>query len=46
MKNQELMERYKNINVHDKSKWANQTLHFSRQLWDMLVLARVITLGL
>ena len=42
---QELMERYKNINVHDKSKWANQTVHFSRQLWDMLVLARVITLG-
>lgn len=42
---QELMERYKDINVIDKSKWANQTVHFTRQLWDMMVLARVITIG-
>jgi succinate dehydrogenase / fumarate reductase, flavoprotein subunit len=42
---QELMARYRNISVPDKSPWANQPLLFSRQLWNMLVLARVITLG-
>lgn len=45
VKIQELMERYRNISVPDKSEWANQPLLFSRQLWNMLVLARVITLG-
>src|SRR6476661_7133336 len=42
---QELMARYRNISLPDKSPWANQQLLFSRQLWNMLVLARVITLG-
>jgi succinate dehydrogenase / fumarate reductase flavoprotein subunit len=42
---QELMARYRNIAVPDKSEWSNQPLLFSRQLWNMLVLARVITLG-
>jgi succinate dehydrogenase / fumarate reductase flavoprotein subunit len=45
VKIQELMERYRQITVPDKSEWANQPLLFSRQLWNMLVLARVITLG-
>jgi succinate dehydrogenase / fumarate reductase flavoprotein subunit len=45
VKIQELMARYRNITVPDKSPWANQPLLFSRQLWNMLVLARVITLG-
>ncbi len=45
VKIQELMERYRNISVPDKSEWSNQPLLFSRQLWNMLVLARVITLG-
>ncbi len=45
VKIQELMARYRNISVPDKSPWANQPLLFSRQLWNMLVLARVITLG-
>ncbi|MBB5324619.1 succinate dehydrogenase / fumarate reductase flavoprotein subunit [Anoxybacillus tepidamans] len=42
---QELMERYKNINITDTSKWSNQGASFTRQLYNMLQLARVITLG-
>lgn len=42
---QELMERYKNININDTSKWSNSGASFTRHLWNMLVLARVITLG-
>ncbi len=42
---QELMERYKKINVVDTSKWSNQAVMYTRQLWGMLQLARVITLG-
>lgn len=41
----ELMERYKRINVNDTSRWSNQAATFTRQLWNMLVLARVITVG-
>ncbi len=42
---QELMVRYKKINVHDASKWSNDVVVFTRQLWNMLELARVIALG-
>ncbi|BDG37008.1 succinate dehydrogenase flavoprotein subunit [Saccharococcus caldoxylosilyticus] len=42
---QELLERYKNISVTDTSKWSNQGATFIRQLYNMLQLARVITLG-
>ncbi|MCL6443590.1 MAG: succinate dehydrogenase flavoprotein subunit [Alicyclobacillus sp.] len=42
---QELMERYKRIGVADKSRWENQVAPFTRQLWNMLELARVITIG-
>ncbi|SMO36234.1 succinate dehydrogenase flavoprotein subunit [Melghirimyces algeriensis] len=42
---QELMERYKRINVSDTGTWSNQTAPFVRHLWNMLELARVITLG-
>ncbi|MFC7393716.1 succinate dehydrogenase flavoprotein subunit [Scopulibacillus cellulosilyticus] len=42
---QELMERYQNINVNDTSKWNNGGAAFTRQLWNMLQLARVITIG-
>ncbi len=42
---QELQQRWNDINVGDVSKWVNQSLVFSRQLWNMLQLARVITLG-
>jgi len=42
---QELIKRYEKIGVRDNSKWSNQEIHFTRRLWDMLQLARVITLG-
>lgn len=42
---QELLERYKNINMDDTVKWSNQGATFTRQLENMLHLARVITLG-
>ena len=42
---QELLERYQNINIHDTSKWSNQGAAFTRQLQNMLQLARVITIG-
>ncbi|MGV2622406.1 succinate dehydrogenase flavoprotein subunit [Halobacillus sp. ACCC02827] len=41
----ELMERYKRININDTSRWSNQGAMFTRQLWNMLQLARVITQG-
>jgi succinate dehydrogenase / fumarate reductase flavoprotein subunit len=42
---QELMERYKKININDTAKWSNQGASFTRQLDGMFQLARVITLG-
>jgi succinate dehydrogenase / fumarate reductase flavoprotein subunit len=42
---QELIERYKKMNLSDRTKWSNQTLSFARELYNMLILARVITLG-
>ncbi len=42
---QSLLERYRKINLSDRTKWSNQTLNFARELHNMLVLARVITLG-
>lgn len=41
----ELLERYKNININDTAKWSNQGAMFTRQLQNMLQLARVITIG-
>lgn len=41
----ELMDRYKKINVGDSAKWSNQAASFTRQLWNMLELARVVTIG-
>ncbi|HXM96564.1 MAG TPA: succinate dehydrogenase flavoprotein subunit [Candidatus Dormibacteraeota bacterium] len=41
----ELQQRYRKINLSDRSKWSNQTLNFARELENMLVLARVVTLG-
>lgn len=42
---QELMERYKNIGMTDTSSWNNQSVAFTRHLWGMMELARVITIG-
>lgn len=41
----ELLARYKNINLSDKSQWANTSFAFTRQLYNMLELARVIVKG-
>jgi succinate dehydrogenase / fumarate reductase flavoprotein subunit len=41
----ELLERWKHIDLSDKSMWTNGTLVFARQLYDMLQLARVIAQG-
>jgi len=41
----ELKERYKNLNVNDKSRWANQGASFIRQLWNMFELAEAMTKG-
>ena len=41
----ELLERFRNVNLSDKSQWANTSFAFSRQLWNMLHLARVIVQG-
>jgi succinate dehydrogenase / fumarate reductase, flavoprotein subunit len=41
----QLQDRFTKINLSDRTKWSNQTLNFARELENMLVLARVITLG-
>jgi succinate dehydrogenase / fumarate reductase flavoprotein subunit len=41
----DLQARYRNINLSDRTRWSNQTLNFARELENMLILARVITLG-
>ncbi len=41
----ELLERYRNINLSDKSAWANTSFAFTRQLYNMLQLARVMVQG-
>jgi succinate dehydrogenase / fumarate reductase flavoprotein subunit len=40
-----LEERFRRVNLSDRTKWSNQTLNFARELENMLLLARVITLG-
>jgi succinate dehydrogenase / fumarate reductase flavoprotein subunit len=41
----ELSDRFTRINLQDRTQWANQTLNFVRELGNMLVLAKVITMG-
>ena len=41
----ELLERFQHINLSDRSQWANTTIVFARQLYNMLQLARVIAQG-
>ena len=40
-----LADRYRHINLSDRTQWSNQTLNFVRELGNMLVLAKVVTLG-
>src|SRR6185369_14315175 len=42
---QKMMERWQQCSVLDTGKNANQAMMFVRQLWNMLLLARVITVG-
>lgn len=42
---QNLKERYKKINITDTSRWNNQGVAFTRQLWNMLELAQAMTVG-
>ncbi len=41
----ELLDRYKHINLSDKSQWANTSFAFTRQLKNMLELSRTVVLG-
>ncbi len=41
----DLLDRYKNINLSDKSQWANTSFAFARQLENMLHLSRVVVGG-
>jgi succinate dehydrogenase / fumarate reductase flavoprotein subunit len=41
----ELLERFRKVNLSDKTQWANSTFAFTRQLYNMLQLARVIVQG-
>jgi len=41
----ELLERFKNVNLSDRSQWANTSFAFARQLKNMLELSRTITIG-
>jgi succinate dehydrogenase / fumarate reductase, flavoprotein subunit len=40
-----LQERCKKINLSDRTRWSNQTLNFARELENMIILARVVTVG-
>ena len=41
----ELLERYRNVNLSDKSQWANTSFAFTRQLYNMLQISRVVAQG-
>ena len=41
----ELIERFKKVNLSDKSQWANTSFAFARQLKNMLELSRVVIQG-
>jgi succinate dehydrogenase / fumarate reductase flavoprotein subunit len=41
----ELMDRFKKVNLSDRSQWANTSFAFSRQLNNMLQLSRVVVGG-
>lgn len=41
----ELLDRFKDVNLHENAKWASLPLQFARQVHDMIVLAHVIAGG-
>ncbi|WP_134026676.1 succinate dehydrogenase flavoprotein subunit [Lysinibacillus sp. YR326] len=42
---EEFQKRWENININDTQKWSNQGAHFTRQLKNMIYLAKVMTKG-
>ena len=40
-----MLERFRHINLSDRSQWANTSVVFARQLYNMLQLARVVAQG-
>lgn len=41
----ELKERYQRVGITDATGWTNQTIPFTRQLWNMLLLGEIMTKG-
>jgi len=41
----QLEDRWGRIGLHDTGRWANHEVSFAKQLWNMIELARVMTLG-
>jgi succinate dehydrogenase / fumarate reductase, flavoprotein subunit len=41
----EMLERFRHINLSDRSQWANTSVVFARQLYNMVQLSRVIAQG-
>jgi succinate dehydrogenase / fumarate reductase, flavoprotein subunit len=41
----DLLGRFRNINLSDKSQWANTSFAFTRQLYNMLQISRVVAQG-
>ena len=41
----ELLDRFQNVNLSDKSQWANTSFAFARQLYNMLELSRCRSAG-
>jgi succinate dehydrogenase / fumarate reductase flavoprotein subunit len=41
----ELMDRWKDVALPDTGEWVNQSVVFTRQLWEMFELARVMVRG-
>jgi len=41
----EMLERFRHVNLSDRSMWANTSFVFTRQLYNMLQLSRVIAQG-
>jgi len=41
----EMLERFQHINLSDRTQWANTSMVFARQLYNMLQLSRVIAQG-
>ena len=40
-----MLHRFQKINLSDRSQWSNTTIAFTRQLYNMLQLSRVIAQG-